>query len=185
MDIKNLLIALSQNYKLEPHTVTLAKELIDNSVIDDYTKLLRYVLKSQKFDFLSKLSDAIEKCETPTFNEDNQIEDYCKKLVTKCRTISTTAYENKPKGYNFYKFTQIAKYDLFINGETKECAFNKKEIQLLDRVGGCYRWLNDYDSNDFLKDLISNTKILKLENKKLSIAHNPQNKNALQILKGK
>jgi len=172
MNLENLLIALSQNYKLESHTVVMAKILIEESCITDFTKLLKNIIASKKFDFLSKLEDAITRTSTPTELENNIVESYCKELVRKCANISMTAYDNKPKGYNFAKFTELAKYEYFINANTGHCAFNPKEIKLLDSVGGCYRWLNHYDDYDFLADLINRVNDFKKENQHKQLKNN-------------
>ena len=93
---------------------------------------------------------------------DDKIVNYCKKLVDKCRHSSCSAYDAKPHGYNFNDFIDTAKFESFKSNS--EPVFNEKEIELLESVGGCKRWLKDYDENKFLEDLIESVYKLRKNN---------------------
>lgn len=77
------------------------------------------------------------------------LESEMKRLVDKCRRIANYAYDSKPKGLNFTDFAHRATFANFPN------AFSSDEMELLNKVGGCKRWLIDYDEHNFLVELIT------------------------------
>lgn len=78
----------------------------------------------------------------------NGLEAEIKELVDKCRIISDYAYDNKPKGFNFNHFAAAATWNNFPK------QFTLGEVEILDRVGGCKRWLLEYQENKFYEDLL-------------------------------
>jgi hypothetical protein len=61
MNIETFMVALIQNFRLDAHVVAVAKVMIDESGVVDFGGLMREVLTSKKFDFLSKLQDGLDK----------------------------------------------------------------------------------------------------------------------------
>ena len=167
MNLENLLKIIASNYNLQAYLITTAKVMIEQSHIQDYENLFHNILKSDKFDFLSKLQDAIDSTQEANNllkNDFNQIEVYCKGLIEKCRNTAIIAYNSLPENLSYYEFVNKAKYSMFLNSENNQSLFNDKEIKLLDAVGGCKRWLNDYDDNKLLEDMIKNVYKFKREN---------------------
>lgn len=76
-------------------------------------------------------------------------EDKAKELVNKCRVAIHNLHDKAPKGFSLYDYSQKASYATFPN------YFTKQEIQILDAVGGCKRWMNEYDESLFLENIIS------------------------------
>ena len=62
MNIETFMVALIQNFRLDAHVAAVAKVMIDESGVVDFSGLMREVLASKKFDFLSKLQDGLDKC---------------------------------------------------------------------------------------------------------------------------
>ena len=157
MNLENLIKIISSNYNLQAYLIATAKFMIEQSQIKDYDSLFHNLLKSDKFDFLSKLEDAInatQRLNKLSTNDLEAIELYCKRLIEKCRNLAIYAFNSLPSNLTYGAFVSSAKYSMFVNPETNECIFNDKEIQLLDDVGGCKRWLIDYDENKLLEDMI-------------------------------
>jgi hypothetical protein len=90
MNLENLLIALSQNYRIEPHLLTMIKILISEANVTDYKKLLDLIITSKKFDLLSKVYDAIDKCKIEvslTTEEIPKVQTYSDKLFSKTTSV--------------------------------------------------------------------------------------------------
>jgi hypothetical protein len=182
MNLENTLMALSKNYRLDPYVIGLAKEMITEAHIVDFNRVLTLTIKSTKFDFLSKLQEAINTVSEEMKPDKNKIEDYCKTLVDKCRRISLNSYNNKPLNLDFDKWTQVATYECFKLRDCGSPAFNSKEVKLLDYIGGCKVWLKDYDEHKFLVKLINAVNTFNSKDTK-QLAYDKNNK-VIQLLNG-
>lgn len=98
------------------------------------------------------------------------------KLVDKCRYVSNIAYDRKPKGMNFTGFALRADFTNFPN------AFTKEEQNLLERVGGCKRWLISHDDNSFFEDLLEEkTKTLVNYQSSKALSYENENSTILKL----
>jgi hypothetical protein len=109
--------------------------------------------------------------------EKDQIEIYCKRLIEKCRLVCIYAWENKPDGKKETDFIrEIAPY-MKKDGKS---LFNKKDIQLLNEVGGVEVWSDQYASDSFLTKLYFGVLSLKSANIK-QIRHENEKKSSALI----
>lgn len=160
------------------------EELTKLQNLEGFRKFMKNNLNNKEYEFKTGFQKFIimindfKKLENK--ESENQIEEYCKKLVSKCNAISSIAYENKPKGCSYDTFVEKATFSVFRQGNG--LAFNTKEIELLEKVGGCKRWLVDYDDNKFLQDLIKGVYELRKDNV-LRLTKN-EDKIMLEKLKG-
>ncbi len=90
MNIEILITTLINNFRLDPHVAAVAKVMIDESGVVDFSGLLREVLGSKKFDFLSKLQDGIDKCKVVVELdeiESMKVYSYADKLFSKTTSV--------------------------------------------------------------------------------------------------
>jgi len=140
MDLNNTLKALQGNFKLDPYILTMANELIVTSKVCDYKQLFEIILKSKKFDFLSKLEEAIEKAEhleeQKIINDNPAIYIYSEKLYKKtCWCFNSINWQLKSK--------TTASLDNFEMGSV----FDEKELSILNQVGDKRRLAHLENSN--------------------------------------
>jgi hypothetical protein len=86
VNIETFMVALIQNFRLDAHVVAVAKVMIDESGVVDFGGLMREVLASKKFDFLSKLQDGLDKCKVVVRLDDienRRVYTYSEKLFRK------------------------------------------------------------------------------------------------------
>lgn len=100
----------------------------------------------QRFDSMFKKYNDMKK-ESICFDT----EEKARSLVDKCRKAIRSLQEAAPDGFNLYEYSRKASFNTFPN------YFKENEIKLLRRVGGCIRWMWDYDTDKFLQDLIRET----------------------------
>lgn len=144
------------------------KEVIDSFNFDDFRRFAKEKINSHELEFknpMQKLQSVAHSFKIRhTEDKSDVIESYCKGLIEKCRNTAIIAYNSLPENLSYYEFVNKAKYSMFLNSENNQSLFNDKEIKLLDAVGGCRRWLNDYDDNKLLEDMIKNVYKFKREN---------------------
>jgi hypothetical protein len=160
MDKANFLKTVKLNYKLDINLIPVIDEMLINANIRDFTQLLTFILKSNKFSFLDRLQEAIDIIPNSNDFLDNKTEIYCKKLIDKIRGISRVVDESLPVGLRYNDFAETATFDNFKSKTDNKCAFDEKEQRLLNEVGSCKIWLTTFDDHEFLLKLMKALKKL-------------------------
>lgn len=132
MDITNEMNNLNDPFAF----VQYAKSNMQNKKYDFKSGLQKF--NAMIYDFKEELKNSVC-CDS---------EDKAKELVNKCRRAVLALLDKAPKGFSLYSYSQKANYSTFPK------YFDKKEIEILDAIGGCKRWMNEYDENQFLEDII-------------------------------
>lgn len=134
------------------------KEIIDSFNFDEFRRYAKEKINSKELEFknpMQKLQSVANSFKIKhTESNNDTVELYCKKLIDKCRNLAIYAFNSLPDNLTYGGFVSGAKYSMFVNPETNDCIFSEKEKLLLDDVGGCKRWLIDYDENKLLEDMI-------------------------------
>ncbi len=132
------------------------EELEQISDLKAFKGYLKAKMNTEPYQYLNgyqKLLKAITEYKNiNSHSKDEAIENYCRKLIQKIRTVARAIDESLPNGLRYNDFCESATFENFKSDG--ECAFTEKEQRLLNEVGACKIWLLTYDDNDFLLKLM-------------------------------
>ena len=171
MDLNNILKAFQSNYRLDPHSIGAARELILNSTIKDYSELMQYIVESTKFDFLAKLDDALKRLGNNLVklsDEDNtKVYNYADSLFSKVTAV-----------FNEIEFLLQTKYTIDHDNITLFLSenFNEKDLKVLSLIGKRERiyHLNRTDKTQLRQEIEKAIKALTANKKRLEIGYKPK-----------
>jgi hypothetical protein len=90
MSAEDLMKVFVTNFRIDANIVFVAKVMIDESGVVDFGVLMREVLSSKKFDFLSKLQDGLDKCKVVVELDEieaSKVYSYADKLFSKTTSV--------------------------------------------------------------------------------------------------
>ncbi len=146
------------NIKTDSYLIVddMIEELITINDLKAFKGYLKAKMNTEPYQYLNgfqKFSKAIiEYKNINSHSKDEAIENYCRKLIQKIRTVARAIDESLPNGLRYNDFCESATFENFKSDG--ECAFTEKEQRLLNEVGACKIWLLTYDDNDFLLKLM-------------------------------
>lgn len=140
MKLNDLLKALQDNYKLSPYLVSISRDLVLEGKYRDFKQLFYLILQSKKFDFLSKLKEAIliaEHLEEKEIIDSNPaIYSYSEKLYKKvCWCFNAVNWQLKTNS------------SASLDNLEMSVIFDEKELSVLSQVGDIRRLAHLENSN--------------------------------------